>query len=259
MKIFEILTEIKRRNSLLYYFGWANLGLLVFALAGFVWDDTRITGIHAWIKPAKFALSVWLYVWTFGWLLYYLPQSRQVKWISYLIVVCMLIENTAIFMQAFRGVRSHFNVSTAFDATVFSIMGVFIAINTFIVLWVLILFFSPGVKLSSVMLHAWRAGIFLFFIGGVSGGIMSGTLAHSVGVPDGGSGLPFLNWSTIAGDLRIPHFFTLHGLQVMAWFGWWNSKRTESTVPITIFFLGYCIFSVALHIFALEGKSIFPF
>ncbi|MCU0419082.1 MAG: hypothetical protein MUC38_05430 [Cyclobacteriaceae bacterium] len=255
MKISELLAELNKRNGLLYYFGWLNMVLLAFALVGWAIDNTIISGINAWIKPLKFAISVTVYAWTFAWLLHYLPHPKQVKAISRLIIVCMSVENAAIFMQAFRGVPSHFNVHSAFDGAVFGTMGLFIALNTLVLMWTFVLFWLPGVRLTAATLAAWRYGVFLFLVGGVSGGIMSGALTHTVGAAEGGDGLPLLNWSVLVGDLRIPHFFTLHGLQVMGLFGVWSSKRTASPVPVTLFFIGYCVFCIALHVIALEGKS----
>ena len=51
-----------------------------------------------------------------------------------------------------------------------------------------------------------------------------------MGAPDGGPGLPFVNWSTRHGDLRVAHFFALHALQVLWFIGWRLSHSRVSQV-----------------------------
>jgi hypothetical protein len=70
--------------------------------------------------------------------------------------------------------------------------------------------------------------------------------AHSVGVADGGPGLPFLGWSTVGGDLRIPHFVGLHALQVLPFIGWFLSRHRSFDLVAIIALLGIVVSLVGL-------------
>ena len=127
----------------------------------------------------------------------------------------MFVEIACIAGQSWRGVPSHFNEHTPLNQVIFSVMGSMIALNTLLAAWLLVLYFRCETGLPPSRLWAVRLGLALFLVGNGIGGMMIGRGAHAVGVPDGGPGLPFVNWSTEGGDLRPVHAVGLHALQIL--------------------------------------------
>lgn len=228
-KALDFVAEIYRRNAALAFTGWLMLALTaaMFCIAPF--DSRQVTGINPWIKPVKFTVSITIFVWTLAWFLHYLSHRRwAVRIIGWSVSVVFTIEIFCIILQAARGAPSHFNVTTPFDAAVFSTMGFMIFLNTLFVFITLALFFAPiATRLPLAYLWGIRLGLLLFLLASIEGIAMINRLAHTVGQPDGGPGLPLVNWSTRAGDLRIAHFLGFHALQLLPLFGYWLSRRRE--------------------------------
>jgi hypothetical protein len=75
-----------------------------------------------------------------------------------------------------------------------------------------------------------RLGLVVFVLGSFEGVLLIVNQGHTIGAADGGAGLPFLNWSTSHGDLRVAHAIGLHGLQGIAFAGYavsrWLGRRS---------------------------------
>src|SRR4051812_3970595 len=95
------------------------LMLPVFALsvAGIFLDPRTITGVPAWLKPAKFAISIAIYAGTLAWIFQFITvQRRFVQWLGIITAVALAVEIVIIDLQAARGTTSHFNNNTPLDA-----------------------------------------------------------------------------------------------------------------------------------------------
>ncbi len=243
--------ELRQRNTLLYWFGWYNMLMAVACLLYIFFDRSEILGINRWIKPAKFFLSVGIMVWTMGWIMYYLQAKRTVMVCSVLIFLTMFFENALIVFQAYRHQPSHFNISNSNHAVIFSWMGILIFTFTLTIMYITWLFFSQK-RMHISQPYCWgiRLGLLLFIIFSLEGGIMVNLLSHSVHGKDGGAGLPWFNWSTRHGDLRIAHFMGIHALQLVPLAGFYVFKTKKQ---VQFFALTYFLAAMALLVLALLG------
>lgn len=237
----------------------ANLAVLAVVLLAMPFDSRLILGINPWIKPAKFLISVAIYFVTIGWMATRVAgHAHAVSVIKWTVLVALCVDNLLVSLQAFRGTTSHFNIATLFDAAVFNAMGVFIAFNTLAVAWLLALFLRSPQPMPPALLSGIRLGLLLLIIGGLEGGLMVGGMGHTVGAKDGGPGLPFVNWSVEAGDLRAAHFVGLHALQVLPMLGWLLSRRDRNAgvTTVRIVALLWALFFAGLAWLAMSGQPI---
>ncbi len=206
-----------------------HLLLLAVALVGLAVDHRVILGINAWIKPLKFDVSVLIYLLTTGALLSALGRfPRSGAAMGWGVAIAMIVEDAIISTQSFRGVRSHMNYATVGDALAFSVMGLFIALNTVLLGWLLVLYCSTRTRWPAAVAWGARLGLGVMIAGGFEGVLMVARQSHTVGEQDGGAGLTLVNWSVAHGDLRVAHFFAIHALQVMPLLGWAMTKTPLS-------------------------------
>jgi len=235
-------SELRKRNKILFNFGWLCMLGAVACILLILIDNTIVTGINAWIKPLKFFLSVGIYSWTMGWLLYYLQSQKKVKSYSWGAVIIMAFELSVIVWQASNGRLSHYNISTPLYAWLFQFMGIAIVTITVWTAYIAYLFFrQKQFTISETYLWGIRLGIIFFIIFSFEGGVMAYKLQHTVGTTDGGPGLPLLNWSKEYGDLRVAHFFGLHSLQLLPLTGFYLAKKNWQILLFSFLYLALIV------------------
>lgn len=219
-------------NRPLTLVGTLMLLTLAGTLVGLIVDPRVITGAPAWLKPAKFAISIAIYCFTLLWFLTFIRGRRRAVWlVSWVTAVALGIEMVLIAGAALFGTTSHFNVSNPISSAVWTVMGTAIVVTWTMSLMTIVLLLIQRMP-DPAFAWALRLGLVgaavgmavAFFMTAASpeqlevvnaGGEISSIGAHSVGVQDGGPGMPVTNWSTTGGDLRAPHFVGLYALQIV--------------------------------------------
>ncbi len=258
------------------------VGLLMFALlavtgVALLLDPREVMGAPAWMKPAKFAISIGIYTLTLAWVFTYLPEwTRTRRAVSGMTAVTLVLEIVIIDVQAWRGTTSHFNVGTVVDGVLFSIMGIAIFAQTLAAIAVAVALWRQRFADRAIG-WALRFGMTITIVGAMTGGLMTTPTraqldaaragqrmtvsgAHTVGAPDGGPGLPGVGWSREHGDIRVAHFLGLHALQMLPLFallitarGWQERRQVRVVWAMSASYVS--LFALLLWQ-ALRGQSI---
>ena len=180
-------------GALLLLSGLVHLG--VYAVDGGPWE-----GPLSWRKPIVFGLSFGITLVTVAWLMTFMRVKRVTGWIVVgLFAVASLAEVSLVSLQTWRGVASHFNETTQFDSSVFSFMGMLVALLVVLTVYVTSLVVLPDGRAAVTRLgDSPRSAA----DGGQPGGRRT----------DDRRGRQHVRRSRV---LKVPHAVTLHAVQVL--------------------------------------------
>lgn len=257
----DLIRSWLKGNPVLTAGVWVQAGLVVLAVFAMTLDKRHILGLNPWVKPLKFNLSVLFLLVTIAGILSGLqrfPSARGL--IGGSIALSLTFENCLISLQALRGVRSHMNYSTPFDAKVFMSMGLMAVVATVGTAFLLALLFLDSPPWPVAVLWGTRLGLLTFLLGCIEGVVMVSHGQHTVGAADGLQGLPVLNWSRRFGDLRVAHFFALHAVQAFPLLGYLLSRTSlQQRLQIAGVFVGSALYLAAVWMMfrqAMAGKPL---
>jgi hypothetical protein len=245
------------------------------ALTGLAFGEGEITGVPAWLKPAKFALSTAIYSATLAWLYRYIRiWPRPMRAAAWITAAGLAIEIAIIFTQAARGTTSHFNTATPLDGALFGVMG-----SIILLVWLASAVIAAALLRQRFEDRGWgwslRAGMLVTVIGSAAGGMMIRATpeqalaieagarvttvgAHSVGAADGAAPTaPVIHWNSENGDLRVPHFFGLHGVNAIPLLSWLLLRGRRTAAGALAIAASYLALTGIVAWQALRGESLF--
>lgn len=220
--------------KVLYLGGWLLLATMMFHLVALAVTGGAITGPVSLRKPATFAETGWLTAWSVALVL---PALSTRQWQRHVIGTTVLLfgvgETTVMAIQAWRGVPSHYNFTTAFDATLMRGGAGGLAFLFLVGMVVMLTASFRPTDAPRSLLVGIRLGVVVLLIGCVIGFVMisnmSGVFTGSFGTgftgPQTGYVGPapsvvgkeylLLHPDTQGGDLVLLHAIGIHGLLLL--------------------------------------------
>jgi len=223
------LAGARRAERVYYVLGAVLIGsglfhLAVFAVAGGPWS-----GPVSWRKPATFGLSFGLTLVTITWVATYLPVGDRLRVVGLGVFAAdCFVEVGGITLQAWRGVPSHVNRETPFDAAVSTVLAVGGGVIVVVLGIFAVAAFRRNPRTDASMRLALRSGFTLLMIG-----LLTGAAMIARGVVEVNSGHQQEAYAVV-GFLKLVHGLSLHGVLVLpalAWLmtvaGWSDARRTR--------------------------------
>jgi len=202
-------------------------------------DERMLLGASVWSKPIKFQLSFALHWLTIAWLLSCLDPARRAarglrRWVL-AGAAAAVIEVGYITLQGARGRASHFNFETLLEAVLYyALMGgaalQMMAATVVVGAW---LWRHPdrgcgqALRLGGVLGLVVGSVVTLLVTAPLAAGAIDGPGPWVGGERTHAGGMPITGWSTTGGDLRVPHFFAAHLMQVLPVVGWLADRYLE--------------------------------
>jgi len=229
----------------------ASIAMLAIAVLWGQFDPRILDDVSVWVKPAKFALSFTVHFATLAIIVAALSENIR-KHLSITIAggvmaIAFLAEMAYLVFQAAQAEHSHFNFSTPFHQTMYSLMGlgaVLLIAMLIVVAWVARRDLAIG---SATKEGIWWGALTSFLLTLVTAGYLGNQGGHFVGVPyDPSRVLPIVGWSTEVGDLRPAHFLSLHAMQLLPLIGLWIDQTGRSVAIVKPLAAAYAVLSLVV-------------
>ena len=216
----SLMPNLRERHHSWFLAAIAMAALTLMCAVLFSVDDRMLNGVSVWTKPFKFSLSLAVYFATLAWFAPMLakgyfrtPKGRVLTWLP---IGCAIFEMTYIILQAALGQHSHFNVTTPFHATMYSLMGGGATLLVAVCLWMGAAILREHGWHDPLVVAVGLGLILTFVVGGGFGGYLGSQASHWVGgTQSDAGGMMLVKWSQDGGDLRVAHFFGMHAMQVL--------------------------------------------